>query len=157
MTIDEVVGFCNHLYGETAWFLENKEWIYLFTLRSKWLIKKSDYNRFGFYTLFHFNEVEGQNYHPQKRSHEEGHGPHPDVQVLVRSDQRHPSEPYDQRRRERHAGVFPSASVRRQQHALQEADHASHRSHRPRVHHRLRLEELLRERHGLRHQTAGGP
>lgn len=69
MTPDEVVGFCNHLYGETSWFLEDKEWIYLFTLRSKWLIKKNDYKRFGFYTLFHFNETEGQNYHPQKQSH----------------------------------------------------------------------------------------
>jgi hypothetical protein len=30
-------------------------------------IKKNDYKRFGFYTLFHFNEVEGENYHVQKR------------------------------------------------------------------------------------------
>ena len=67
MTIDEVVGFCNHLYGETAWVIEDNNWIYLFTLYSKWLIKKSDYERFGFYTLFHFNEVEGKNYHIQKR------------------------------------------------------------------------------------------
>lgn len=52
MTIDEVVGFCNHLYGETSWFLEDKEWVYLFTLRSKWLIKKNDYKRFGFILYF---------------------------------------------------------------------------------------------------------
>lgn len=31
--------------------------------------KKNDYKRFGFYTLFHFNEIEDKNYHPQKRSH----------------------------------------------------------------------------------------
>ena len=68
MTIDDVVGFCNHLYGETAWLLEDKECIYLFTLRSKWFIRKSDYKRFGFYTLYHFNEKERQHYHPQKRN-----------------------------------------------------------------------------------------
>ena len=67
MTVDEVVGFCNHLYGETAWVIEDNNWIYLFTLYSKWLIKKSDYERFGIYTLFHFNTISGKNYHAQKR------------------------------------------------------------------------------------------
>lgn len=70
MTPGEVVWFCNHKYGETAWMIEDKNWIYLYTLSSKWLIKKNDFHRFGKYTLFHSNHIEGEGYHIQKQGHD---------------------------------------------------------------------------------------
>ena len=33
------------------------------------------------------------------------------VQILVRSDRRHPSESYDLCRRKRHAGIFPAGEI----------------------------------------------
>ena len=70
MTPSEVVWFCNHKYGETAWLIEDKDYIYLYTLYSKWLIRKNDFKRFGKYTLFHSNSIEGKGYHIQKQGHD---------------------------------------------------------------------------------------
>ena len=70
MTPSEVVWFCNHKYGEIAYMTEDNDWVYLYTLHSKWLIKKSDFSRFGRYTLFHSNCAEGEGYHIQKQGHD---------------------------------------------------------------------------------------
>lgn len=66
MTPLEVVYFCNHKYGESAYVVEDDNWVYLFTRYSKWLIKKSDFKNFGKYTLFHSNNDKGNGYHIQK-------------------------------------------------------------------------------------------
>jgi len=68
MTAQEVVWFINHKYGEQAYIVETGNRIFLFSLKSKWFIKKTDYQRFHYYTLFHFNDVEREHYHVQMKS-----------------------------------------------------------------------------------------
>lgn len=68
MTVQEVVWFMNHKYGEQAYVVETKKEILLFSLKSKWIIKKSDFKHFHTYTLFHFNDVEREHYHVQLKS-----------------------------------------------------------------------------------------
>ena len=63
MTVQEVVWFINHKYGEQAYVVETEKEIFLFSLKSKWIIKKSDFKHFHTYTLFHFNDVEREHYH----------------------------------------------------------------------------------------------
>ena len=69
MTVDEVVWFINHKYGEQAWFIETDKAIEIYTTKSKWLIMKNDYKNFHIYTLFHFNNCEGAHYHMQRRGY----------------------------------------------------------------------------------------
>lgn len=68
MTVQEVVWFMNHKYGEQAYVVETKKEILLFSLKSKWIIKKSDFKHFRTYILFHFNDVEREHYHVQLKS-----------------------------------------------------------------------------------------
>jgi hypothetical protein len=68
MTVQEVVWFMNHKYGEQAYVVETEKEIFLFSLKSKWIIKKSDFKHFRTYTLFHFNDVEREHYHVQLKS-----------------------------------------------------------------------------------------
>ena len=68
MTAQEVVWFINHKYGEQAYVVETEKQILIFTAKSKWIVQKSDYNRFRFYTLFHSNNAQGYGYHVQMRN-----------------------------------------------------------------------------------------
>lgn len=68
MTAQEVEWFINHIYGEQAYVVETEKQILIFTAKSKWIVQKTDYNRFRFYTLFHSNNVQGYGYHVQMRN-----------------------------------------------------------------------------------------
>lgn len=67
VTAHEVEWFINHKYGEQAYVVETEKQIFIFTAKSKWIVQKTDYNRFRFYTLFHSNNVQGSGYHVQMR------------------------------------------------------------------------------------------
>ena len=67
MTSSEVVWFMNHKYGEQAYVIETEKQVLVFTAKSKWIVQKDDKERFGFYTLFHFNATEGKGFHKQMR------------------------------------------------------------------------------------------
>jgi len=69
VTSSEVVWFINHKYGEQAYVVETEAQVLIFTAKSKWIVQKKDYKRFGFYTLFHFNLEEGSGFHVQMRGH----------------------------------------------------------------------------------------
>lgn len=65
MTAQEVVWFFNHRYGERAYIVETNDEINIFTKKSKWKIIKSDFPRFHYYTLFHYNLKSKTGYHKQ--------------------------------------------------------------------------------------------
>lgn len=65
MTAQEVVWFFNHRYGEKAYIVETNNEINIFTMKSKWKIIKSDFPRFHYYTLFHYNLKSKTGYHKQ--------------------------------------------------------------------------------------------
>lgn len=65
VTAQEVVWFINHKYGEQAYVVETEEQILIFTAKSKWIVQKTDYERFRYYTLFHYNFAQGSGYHVQ--------------------------------------------------------------------------------------------
>lgn len=67
MTSSEVVWFINHKYGEQAYVVETETQVLIFTAKSKWIVQKDDYKRFGFYTLFHSNSNKGKGFHVQMR------------------------------------------------------------------------------------------
>ena len=67
MTAYEVAWFINHKYGEQAYVIETEQQILIFTAKSKWIVQKTDYQRFHFYTLFHSNNTQGYGYHVQMR------------------------------------------------------------------------------------------
>ena len=68
MTAHEVEWFINHKYGEQAYLVETDKQILIFTAKSKWIVQKSDFKRFQFYTLFHSNNTQGYGYHVQMRN-----------------------------------------------------------------------------------------
>ena len=69
MKPDEVISFCNHKYGERAYYLENVDEIIIYTEKSIWRILKKDYTRFGLYSLKHLNYKKNDNtYHKQFES-----------------------------------------------------------------------------------------
>ena len=68
MTAHEVEWFINHIYGEQAYVVETEKQILIFTAKSKWIVQKTDYDRFQFYTLFHSNNTQGYGYHVQMRN-----------------------------------------------------------------------------------------
>ena len=70
MTAQEVVWFINHKYGEQAYVVETEKQILIFTAKSKWIVQKTDYESFRYYTLFHFNNAQGSGYHVQMRGHD---------------------------------------------------------------------------------------
>ena len=53
------------------------------------------------------------------------------------------------------ARIFQTAEIRRQQHDVQEAEHAPHRVHRSWIHYRKRLGKLQEERYRMRYQASG--
>ena len=67
VTAYEVAWFINHKYGEQAYVIETEQQILIFTAKSKWIVQKTDYRRFHFYTLFHSNNTQGYGYHVQMR------------------------------------------------------------------------------------------
>ena len=69
MTVHDVVWFINHKYGEQAYVVETEEQILIFTAKSKWIVQKTDYKRFQYYTLFHFNYAQGSGFHVQMRGY----------------------------------------------------------------------------------------
>lgn len=76
MTVDEVVWFANHKYGECAYTIERDNKLYIFTNKSQWCIFLKDMARFGKYTLYHINyNYDNEHYHKQ------GHGYHLDFLV----------------------------------------------------------------------------
>ena len=76
MTVDEVVWFANHKYGECAYTIERDNKLYIFTNKSQWCIFLKDMARFGKYTLYHINyKYDNEHYHKQ------GHGYHLDFLV----------------------------------------------------------------------------
>lgn len=66
MTIDEVVFFANHRFGETAYLIEDNNEFLLFTAQSKWRILKKDFSRFHKYILYHSNNTTMEGFHRQK-------------------------------------------------------------------------------------------
>ena len=57
MTIDEVVRFANHKYGECAYVVKSKTELRIFTTKSQWYIFLKDMPRFGKYSLYHINHM----------------------------------------------------------------------------------------------------
>lgn len=73
MTVDEVVWFANHKYGECVYTIKTRKELLIFTQKSKWVIFLGDMYRFGRYTLYHLN-YEGDRVH----YHKQGFGDHLD-------------------------------------------------------------------------------
>ena len=55
MTVDQVIWFANHKYGESAYWYRKDNEIIVLTAKSKWRILLSDMARFNHYTLYHIN------------------------------------------------------------------------------------------------------
>ena len=51
MTVDEVVWFANHKYGECAYVVNTGEELHIMTAKSQWRIYLRDACRFGQYSL----------------------------------------------------------------------------------------------------------
>ena len=70
MTVDEVVWFANHKYGECAYVINTGEELHIMTAKSQWRIYLRDAYRFGEYTLYHINYKTDQiYYHKQCTGH----------------------------------------------------------------------------------------
>ena len=66
MTVDEVVWFANHKYGECAYEVKSKTELRIFTSKSQWIIFLRDMPRFGKYTLYHINHMtDKEHFHRQ--------------------------------------------------------------------------------------------
>ena len=65
MTIDDVVYFANHKFGEIAYLVEDKDKYLLMTSSSKWKILKDDFPRFHCYVLYHSNNLSLEGFHRQ--------------------------------------------------------------------------------------------
>lgn len=63
MTIDQVVEYANHKYGEIAYLIETDTVISLYTSKGIWKILKNDLKRFGHYTLCHKNHYHDTDYY----------------------------------------------------------------------------------------------
>lgn len=69
MTIEQIVSFANHKYGESAYWFRLGNEIQVWTAKSKWRILLSDMARFGHYTLYHLNhKTDKVYYHRQCES-----------------------------------------------------------------------------------------
>ena len=76
MTVDEVVWFANHKYGECVYVVMNKKEMRIMTTKSQWLVFLDDLRKFGRYTLYHINYKGDQEHY-----HKQGHGDHLDFLV----------------------------------------------------------------------------
>lgn len=83
MTVEEVVWFANHKYGECVYIVQTKEELRIFTTKSQWCIFLKDLYRFGRYTLYHLNHQTDQIFY-----HKQCYGNHLDflVYYAVRHD-----------------------------------------------------------------------
>lgn len=70
MTIEEVVFFINHKYGEQIYIVDTNKELRIFTTKSQWKIIYADKIRFGQYTLFHFNNIQGYGMHVQMKAND---------------------------------------------------------------------------------------
>ena len=68
MSVEEVVYFANHKFGEVAYLVENEKEYLLMTTFSKWKILKNDFSRFQCYTLYHNNSISLEGFHRQSKS-----------------------------------------------------------------------------------------
>ena len=66
MTVEEVVWFANHKYGECAYVVMNKKEVHILTAKSQWIIFLDDLYKFGRYYLYHINyKSDREYYHKQ--------------------------------------------------------------------------------------------
>lgn len=63
MRCEEIAWFANHKYGEQVYYLRTKDEIRIFTPKSKWRILLRDFQRFGHYTLAHWNHKSDRAYY----------------------------------------------------------------------------------------------
>lgn len=68
MSVEEVVYFANHKFGEVAYLIENENEYLLMTTFSKWKILKNDFSRFRYYVLYHSNNTFLEGFHRQSKS-----------------------------------------------------------------------------------------
>lgn len=66
MTVEEVVWFANHKYGECVYVVQSRDELRIFTLQSQWRIFLKDLYKFGRYALYHINyKSDSEFYHKQ--------------------------------------------------------------------------------------------